>query len=272
MSGSPPNAPIPPGEATDPSDRHGKKAFYSDLQVVAGYDDYRFRSAGGRYVDRCEQEWMAAQLRSLPRNARILDMPVGTGRLSKTLLEQGFTHLCGADFSPAMLDATARRCGPGVVLSRRDAFATGWPDSHFDAVVSLRFTFHHPDIKALLVELARLPRPGGLLVFDTTRWTPRSRFAWLWRRFGGLLWSHGEKQVGALLADLGYTVVKRERCFLLPSFAYCFLPAPLLPLVRLAERWLPTALRTKTFWAARREKNDRPTKKTVMLVRQASIM
>lgn len=229
-----------------------KKNYYSQSNVVAGYDDWRFRSAGGRYVDQCEQGRALFWLNFLQPHEKILDMPVGTGRLAHSLLQQGFTAVSGADFSPAMLEASAKRCGPQVMLSHQDAFATQFPDNTFAAVVSLRFTFHHEDLLPLLKELARITQPGGILVFDTLRWTPRSWLGWVQGSLGGRIWSHNETQVRRILVELGLTMEGMDRILLFPSFAYRFFPGPVLRVVQLLERHVPSMLRSKAVWAVRK--------------------
>ncbi len=235
-----------------PGSRTVKQNYYSQSDVVAGYDDWRFRSAGGRYVDQCEQGRALFWLNFLQPHEKILDMPVGTGRLAHSLLQQGFTAVAGADFSPAMLEASAKRCGPQLTLSRQDAFATHFPDNTFAAVVSLRFTFHHEELLPLLQELTRITQPGGLVVFDTLRWTPRSWLGWLQKPFGGRIWSHNETQVHRVLAELGLTIDGMDRILLFPSFAYRFFPGPILRFVQTLERYLPSMLRSKAVWAVRK--------------------
>lgn len=233
-----------------------KKAFYSRPDIVGDYDDWRFNSAGGRYVDEIERSLVCQPLKPLNLESTILDMPVGTGRVSHTLLDMGFSQIHGADFSPSMLQASEARCGKRLQLSHRDAFQTGFEDNLFDVVISLRFTFHHENSEALLTELGRLVRPGGRLIFDTLNWTPRSHLAFLWSSVGGTLWCHDSKQVRKHLIKAGFTTITQERVFLLPSFAYRYVPGFLLPVVRFLESSLPQGLRSKSFWTAYKPEID----------------
>ena len=47
-----------------------------------------------------------------------------------------------------------------------DMTALGFPDGHFDAVVSVFSIFFVPDMKGLVRELWRMVRPGGKLAVE----------------------------------------------------------------------------------------------------------
>lgn len=228
-----------------------KRAFYRREDVVANYESWRFGSEGGRYVDEQELETMLAMLHELPRAARILDLPCGTGRLLGALSELSFVDLWGADSSPAMLERAALRA-PSASLQCLDAFATGLPARSFAAVCSLRFLFHVDRPLTFFAEVARILRPAGLFIFDSIRWTPRGLVSAIDRALGGRLYCYGEREVSAMLAKSGFEVLASQRKFALPSLAYRFLPSLLLRGVRWAEPRLPRQGMTKTFYLARK--------------------
>ena len=236
--------------AADPT-QAAKERYYSQDDVVAGYDRWRFGSAGGRYVDGVELSTVLRLLRDVPRDARVLDMPCGTGRLARALVDDGRAHVTGADRSPAMLSAS-RAALPGVELREEDAFATSFAAGSVDALVSLRFLFHTPAPERLFAEWARIVAPRGVVVFDSLRWTPRGWLPLVDRALGGRLWPHGEQKIERLMAAHGFVLEEKERVLALPSLAYRFLPSALVaPLARL-ERAMPRTLWTKTFFRFRR--------------------
>jgi SAM-dependent methyltransferase len=229
-----------------------KQRHYSREDVVAHYDQRRFGGAGGAYVNERELKICLGLLGDLPRKARLLDLPVGTGRLAERLLAAGFEKLLGADYSAQMLDAAARRCGPGLQLTRQDAMATSFVDGAFDSVITLRFSFHYENFVGLASEAARLLRPGGLWVFDTLRWSPRALPIRLQRFVGGQVFVRSDAQVMEALARFGLTISAREALLLLPSMIYRGLPGPLIPALDRVEQRLPVGWRTKVIWAARK--------------------
>lgn len=99
----------------------------------------------------------------------VLDVATGTGRLPLALLErpafQG--RVIGLDLSRRMLTVAAEKLAPHgnrVTLMHGPAETLPFPDNTFDLVTcleALEFMMHPRDV---LRELARVLRPGGLLV------------------------------------------------------------------------------------------------------------
>jgi ubiquinone/menaquinone biosynthesis C-methylase UbiE len=232
--------------------QHSKIEYYSDPGVVERYESWRFGSAGGRHAGRREIDAVLRHTSQLPRQAGILDMPIGTGRLSSALLDAGFDNVYGCDSSESMLATAALVCGDRVSYTRGDAFTTGFADSSFDAVISLRFFFHYRDTRALIAEMARVLKPDGLLIFDTLRWSPRSSVARVQRVLGGSVYPQSDSAVTAALAAEGFVVEQCDRLLLLPSLAYRFVPGFLLPGLDRLEDAAPSGLRSKSLWSARK--------------------
>ena len=108
-------------------------------------------------------EWLAGLLD--PRRHRtIVDLACGDGFLLEVIREQqgNDARLIGVDMSAAELSLAARRLGPDVRLLEADAAQTGIPAASQDAVVSHMAFMLMPDVAAVLAEIARVLRPGGL--------------------------------------------------------------------------------------------------------------
>jgi glycogen(starch) synthase len=100
---------------------------------------------------------------------RIVDGGGGYGRLAGPLSARHDVTL--VDLSPEMLEE-ARRRWPGLRLVEADALKLPFPDADFDAVLALDLTPHLPELQSGLRELARVVRPGGEVVVDTSHASP----------------------------------------------------------------------------------------------------
>jgi SAM-dependent methyltransferase len=106
----------------------------------------------------------------LPVGARILDCPCGQGRHAHLLAETGF-DVDGVDYSRELLmRAKKRGIGPNLRYTRADMrrLPARWT-GRFDAVINVFTSFGFFDNPAddarVLHEFARVPRPGGVLLW-----------------------------------------------------------------------------------------------------------
>ncbi len=100
---------------------------------------------------------------SLPRGARVLDVPLGPGAMAEKLLQEGFA-VWGADLDLAQSD------GIDPAIGREHADLNGalpFPDQFFDLVLSLEGIEHLENPFHFLRELGRVCRPGGYLLLST---------------------------------------------------------------------------------------------------------
>ncbi len=108
----------------------------------------------------------------LPSGARVLDVGCGTGAsalpAAQAVGRDGF--VLGVDLSGRLLNrARAKAMALGldnVEFQLADMTRLGYPDGHFDAVVSVFSIFFVPDMEGLVRELCRMVRPGGKLACD----------------------------------------------------------------------------------------------------------
>jgi SAM-dependent methyltransferase len=92
---------------------------------------------------------------------RILDAGCGTGNNVRHLAPAGFA--LGIDISPEALRFCRSR---GVPVARAEVLSLPFPDGTFDCVTSFDVLYHRwvTDDRAAVSELARVLRPGGLLL------------------------------------------------------------------------------------------------------------
>jgi SAM-dependent methyltransferase len=157
-------------------------------------------------------DWLAG----LGKHARILDFGCGYGRLTAELAAAGWEGAVGADFSAGMI-ARGRRAHPGLNLRHIDGLPLAEPDGAFDAALLVAVLTCIPDDagqRALIAELARLIRPGGLLCVSDYPLQDDARHAaryaagrarhgvyGVWDRDdGGVFRHHAREHLAALLA------------------------------------------------------------------------
>lgn len=155
-------------------------------------------------------------LSDLPRDGRILDYGCGYGRTLAELAQAGWRNAVGVDFSQEMV-ARGRRAHPELDLRRVDALPLAEPAGAFDAVILFAVLTCVPgddEQRALLGELSRLLKPGGLLYLSDyllqsdARYLARYRAGsarhgvyGVWdREDGGVFRHHTREGLDALLA------------------------------------------------------------------------
>ena len=121
------------------------------------------------------QERLAAH--GIEPGARILDVACGGGLVSFPLADAGFDVL-GVDLAEGAIEAARQRASASstVAFEVGDAYALEAEDASFDAVLLLDMLEHVERPADVLVEAARVVRPGGLVIFNTFNSTP---LAWL---------------------------------------------------------------------------------------------
>jgi ubiquinone/menaquinone biosynthesis C-methylase UbiE len=113
----------------------------------------------------------------LPAGATVLDVGCGTGAsaLPAAHVVGPNGSVLGVDLAVRLLDLArvkAKLRGlTNIEFRLADMTALGYPDGHFDAVVSVFSIFFVSDMEGLVRELWRMVRPGGKLAVTT--WGPR---------------------------------------------------------------------------------------------------
>jgi len=110
---------------------------------------------------------MAPVLLDLFPGAQLLEVGVGTG-LSFPLLPRNI-QITAVDLSQKMLDLAKKRAQSMVLrninLIKMDATNLNFPDKSFDRVLAAYFVSTVPDPVKVVLEMKRVCKPGGLLVF-----------------------------------------------------------------------------------------------------------
>src|SRR5687767_2902404 len=138
--------------------------------AAADYDATRYESVEGRFFNDYEIEILREWLRPRP-GVRLLELPVGTGRIAIPMAETG-ASVVGGDISENMLQIAAEKKRVGGTIHAHFAQMNGlglpFADNTFDAVTSFKFFHLVPnDLKgAFIREMARVTKVGGKVVIE----------------------------------------------------------------------------------------------------------
>ena len=105
-----------------------------------------------------------AQLRADVPGGKLLDVGCGTGFIIH-LAADLFAEIHGLDITPAMM-ARVRTDRGNITLHNAPAEALPFPDTSFDAATAYSFIDHLDNPQAVLSEVARVLRPGGIFYAD----------------------------------------------------------------------------------------------------------
>ena len=148
------------------------KSGWQDSSVANTYDNKRFSSISGRLSNWLDKRALRHSIDSLPKSAKILDMPCGTGRMSRYLINLGYNQITCADISDDMIEVASTLLKPfqGVKFYNTDAEKTPFEDASFDAITSIRFMGHIPrDIRvSILKEMGRICKGNIIIEYPVT--------------------------------------------------------------------------------------------------------
>ncbi len=230
------------------------RAQYADTTLVTDYADaYQGWGPTARY-HHSRLHAVDEILRGCPGGA-LLDVGCGLGMMVRHLLDTrpGDFRITACDQSAAMIDAVATRTREDerVRLSVEDVEDMPFPDRSFDVVLAMG-VLEYADVTLALEEIARVVRPGGLVV--ATMLNPRSPyrlFEWgvFWparRALGGVeavlrvppARRHGARRTGIKALSLRRFRHQLWRAGFKPEDALSYDVTTLVPPVdRLVRRW-----------------------------------
>ncbi|MCL2723479.1 MAG: bifunctional 2-polyprenyl-6-hydroxyphenol methylase/3-demethylubiquinol 3-O-methyltransferase UbiG [Polyangiaceae bacterium] len=122
--------------------------------------------------------WVTKKIEEVfgPTPAHVLDVGCGAGFLSNALAQRNH-HVIGVDASAGSLAVARRHDSTKTVrYELADAHALPFAKDTFDVACAMDFLEHVEEPARVIVEIARVLRPGGLFFFHTFN---RTRLAWL---------------------------------------------------------------------------------------------
>jgi ubiquinone/menaquinone biosynthesis C-methylase UbiE len=142
------------------------REFYS---AEAGrYEGARYGSRYGRAFRMAHRDLVQRLLGKHAASGLALDIASGTGQLLPCIVPLA-ESVIACDLTPEMLHVSRRiHASPAVAYMQADALRLPFADATFDLVASSRFLHLFPleSQEALLREMARVVKPGGLVVVD----------------------------------------------------------------------------------------------------------
>jgi len=241
---SPPGAPL-----LDPL-KERKAKYYQDAETVEQYDRRRFQRGGGAFVARKEEEAVASLIAQagLPVGLA-LDCPCGTGRFIPLLRRHGLEVLA-ADLSGPMLACSSLHAPGRCVQALADRLPLA--DGSIDFWLMSRFCFHFADPLPFIQEAGRILAPGGLLLLDVYRWTPRSWIPGRQAFLGGRTFLHDRKLVRRWAEQTGLVIQAELPVFAVAPYLYGFLPLWLVRSVEAVADRLAPGFKAKSYFLLRK--------------------
>jgi SAM-dependent methyltransferase len=124
---------------------------------AASYEDHR-HAGYHRFLDDSE----LALVLPHAEGREVLEVGSGTGLLLARVACVA-ARAVGVDLSPGMLEAAR---GRGLDVHEGDACALPFGDASFDLTYSMKVLAHVPDLERAFAEMARVTRPGGVVVAE----------------------------------------------------------------------------------------------------------
>ncbi len=140
--------------------RYSRK--YQSAERVQSYDTRLFSTLKGRLFNTAERRALRKAFSHLAPDGDVLDVPCGTGRITKMLLDLEF-RVTGADISEEMLGVARKKLAgrPNLLdLRREDSTRLAFEDGAFSASVSVRYLADIPPEyqQKVLSEMSRTAR------------------------------------------------------------------------------------------------------------------
>jgi len=144
-----------------------ERTGYKELSVVEGYD--RWAATYDHVLNPLVmlEEKVTLELIGDVQGQRVLDLGCGTGRYCALLSKRG-AAVVGLDPSLGMLEQARRKVTPfqHFELHQGTIEEMGFPQEHFDLVLSALTLNHLPDLESPLREAARVLKSGGRMIIS----------------------------------------------------------------------------------------------------------
>lgn len=141
------------------SQEEASRAYYDEFSTH--YEERRGGHVPEGYhelLDQLESEYV----RRFGEGREVLEVGCGTGLVLERIARFA-SRARGVDLSPGMLEKAKAR---GLDVQEGSATALPFPDNSFDVTCSFKVLAHVPEIDRALAEMARVTRPGGMILAE----------------------------------------------------------------------------------------------------------
>ena len=183
----------------------------ADLGDGRFYDEHLFGELDGSSAEAIEagvEEELRLLLDDYPRNALVLDVGSGAGRVSHYLGQRRFDNAVSLDFSVRSLRQVRARNRHACIWG--NTLCLPFESGAFDLVIATGVVHHTPDPHRAVAECSRVVTPGGRLYLRV--YNRRSPYRIVHAGYGSFLRACHEHVRTRWLSDfLGFEVYKRVR-------------------------------------------------------------
>ena len=190
----------------------GSRELVKDKFDTSGseYDASRFTCPRFRLLSECYAGLFQKLLPEPTEVSAVLEIGAGTGRFTAIILNRGFT-VTATDINPGLLETLRDKVSQAGAADRcrvavQDMFDLDFADDSFDLVYSINVIprlLTLEDQRAALLEIARVIKPGGQLLFNYRNRRSFYRFI-----FKGHTATPDE--IGTILAEANVRIVDRR--------------------------------------------------------------
>lgn len=156
MSTTPP--PAPGATGSDPQTAKSRE-YYNEFSK--GYEARRGKNVPQGYHEMLD-ELESGCVEQYGSGKDVLEVGCGTGLVLERIARFA-KRAQGIDLSPGMLEKAKER---GLSVEEGSATALPYDDNSFDVTCSFKVLAHIPDIDRALSEMARVTRPGGIVLAE----------------------------------------------------------------------------------------------------------
>ncbi len=146
-----------------------------EREYYQGADATAYEYVHGDIFNAIEQQRLCGMLREAvlsvrtgAKLVRALDFGCGSGNLTRHLIDLG-VHTVSADVSDDFLEGIRRKFSASALsetLRLNGTDLSNVPEAHFDLVAAYSVLHHVPDYLAIVGEMCRVVKPGGVLYID----------------------------------------------------------------------------------------------------------